>query len=302
MKIKRTTLTLILTALALGGFVYFYEIRGKQQQAELQEQQKQVFNFESEEIQAITIKQESEILTLTKDENAEEKTWKITAPVEKEADLPTVEFLLDQITGLKSDRSINTPVSQLSEYGLEKPEITVEIKLQDDKTRRLFLGKPDFDGNSIYSQVEAEGEPPKEVSVLLLSVNFKNVLTKPVAEWEKQEKSEESSAETEESTEKKDEPETAKPSSEKSPEQLEESTEKKEDIPKEKSSPNEESSAETEESIEKKDETETTKPSSEKSPEQLEESTEKKEDIPKEKSSPNPEASPSNNDDYLLTE
>ncbi|GGA01709.1 DUF4340 domain-containing protein [Okeania sp. KiyG1] len=296
MKIKRTTLILILTALALGGFVYFYEIRGKQQQAELQEQQKQVFNFESEEIQAITIKQESEILTLTKDENAEEITWKITAPVEKEADLLTVEFLLDQITGLKSDRSINTPVSQLSEYGLEKPEITVEIKLQDDKTRRLFLGKADFDGTSIYSQVEAEGEPPKEVSVLLLSVNFKNVLTKPVAEWEKQEKSEEPSAETEESTEKKNEPETAKPSSEKSPEQLEESTEKKDDMPRE------ESSAETEESTEKKDEPETAKPSSEKSPEQLEESTEKKDDMPREKSSPNPELSPSNNDDYLLTE
>lgn len=238
MKIKKTTLTLILTALALGGFVYFYEIRGKQQQAEVQEQQKQVFNFESEQIQSITIKQESEILTLTKDENAEETTWQITAPVEKEADLLTVEFLLDQLTGLKSDRSINTSVAQLSEYGLEKPEITVEIKLQNEQTRRLFLGKPDFDGNSIYAQVEPEGEPPKDISVLLLSVNFKNVLTKPVSEWEKQEKPEKLSDEKEESTETKDEPEVAKPSSEKSTEQLEESTETKDELPIEKSSPN----------------------------------------------------------------
>ena len=235
MKIKKTTLILMLTALALGGFVYFYEIRGKQQQAEIQEQQKQVFDFELEQIQTITIKQESETLTLKIDEEAEEKTWKITTPVEKEADLQTVEFLLTELTNLKSDRSITTSVSQLSEYGLEKPEITVEIQFKDGKTSRLFLGQPDFDGNLIYSQLEPEGEPPEEVYVLLLSVNFKNVLTKPVSEWEKQEK-------TEESIEKKDEQETAKPSSEKSPEELEESTDKKDDIPGEKSSPNPEAS------------------------------------------------------------
>ncbi len=203
----------MLTALALGGFVYLYEIRGKQQQVEIQEQQKQVFDFESEQIQTITIKQESEQLTLKIDEEAEEKTWNITAPVEKEADLQTVEFLLTELTNLKSDRSINTSVSQLSEYGLEKPEITVEIQLKDGKTSRLFLGQPDFDGNFIYSQLEAEGEPPEEVSVLLLSVNFKNVLTKPVSEWEKQEKTEESSGEAQESSDKKDELETEKSSS-----------------------------------------------------------------------------------------
>ncbi len=203
----------MLTALALGGFVYLYEIRGKQQQVEIQEQQKQVFDFESEQIQTITIKQESEQLTLKIDEEAEEKTWNITAPVEKEADLQTVEFLLTELTNLKSDRSINTSVSQLSEYGLEKPEITVEIQLKDGKTSRLFLGQPDFDGNFIYSQLEPEGEPPEEVFVLLLSVNFKNVLTKPVSEWEKQEKTEESSGEAQESSDKKDELETEKSSS-----------------------------------------------------------------------------------------
>ncbi len=213
MKIKKTTLILMLTALALGGFVYLYEIRGKQQQAEIQEQQKQVFDFELEQIQTITIKQESETLTLKIDEEAEEKTWNITAPVEKKADLQTVEFLLTELTNLKSDRSITTSVSQLSEYGLEKPEITVEIQLKDGKTNRLFLGQPDFDGNFIYSQLEPEGEPPEEVSVLLLSVNFKNVLTKPVSEWEKQEKTEESSGDAEESSDKKDELETEKSSS-----------------------------------------------------------------------------------------
>ncbi|MDJ0516690.1 MAG: DUF4340 domain-containing protein [Trichodesmium sp. MO_231.B1] len=213
MKIKRTTLILMLTALALGGFVYLYEIRGKQQQAEIQEQQKQVFDFESEQIQTITIKQESETLTLKIDQEAEEKTWNITAPVEKKADLQTVEFLLTELTNLKSNRSIATSASQLSEYGLEKPEITVEIQLKDGKTSRLFLGQPDFDGNFIYSQLEPEGEPPEEVFVLLLSVNFKNVLTKPVSEWEKQEKTEESSGEAEESSDKKDELETEKSSS-----------------------------------------------------------------------------------------
>ncbi len=209
MKIKKVTLTLILTALALGGLVYFYEIRGKQQQAKIEEERKQVFDFESQQIQSINIKQESERLTLIRAENEGKKNWKIASPVEKEADLVTVEFLLDQITELKSDRTIKTLASQLSEYGLEKPEITLEVKLQDGKTQRLFLGQPDFDGSHIYSQLETSVKPPEEVSVLLLSVNFKNVLTKPVSEWEKQEKPESESDKTEESTAQEDEPKTS---------------------------------------------------------------------------------------------
>ena len=206
MKIKRTTLILMLTALALVGFVYLYEIQGTQKQIEIQDKQKQVFDFESEQIQTITIKQNSETLTLKIDEEAEEKTWNIIAPLETKADLQTVEFLLNEITNLKSDRSITTSVSQLSEYGLEKPEITVEIKLKDGKISRLFLGQPDFNGNFIYSQLEPEKESPEEVFILLLSVNFKNVLTKPVSEWKKQEKSDELLDTTEESTDKKEQP------------------------------------------------------------------------------------------------
>lgn len=210
MKIKRTTLILMLTALALVGFVYLYEIRGTEKQIEIQEKQKQVFDFESEKVQTITIKQNSETLTLKIDEGAEEKTWNIIEPLEAKADLQTVEFLLYELTNLKSDRSINTSVSQLSEYGLEKPEITVEIKLKDGKNRRLFLGQPDFNGNFIYSQLEPEKEAPKEAFILLLSVNFKNVLTKPVSEWKKQENSDELLDTTEESTDKKEQPQTSK--------------------------------------------------------------------------------------------
>jgi hypothetical protein len=275
MKIKRTTLILMLTAVALGGFVYFYEIRGKQQQAEIQEQQKQIFDFEQEKIQAITIKQESEKLTLKRDPNTEKTIWKITAPTEKEADLPTVEFLLDQLTGLKSARVITTSASQLSEYGLEKPEVTLEVELKDGKTRRLFLGKPDFNGNSIYSQLESEGEPSENLSIILLSVNFKNILTKPVSEWEKQEKPEELSDETEDSSTTKDSSETTQPS----PQTLDKSSDKKE----------------------------TNQPSPQTSPEKLEESLEQKEQ-PKttgessKKSLSNPKVSPSPKDNYLLTE
>ena len=205
MKIKKTTLILMLIALTLGGFVYLFEIVGKQQQAEIQEQRKRVFDFEAEEIQAITIKQESEILTLKIDEQAEEKSWNITAPIAKKADLQTVEFLVAELENLKSDRTITTSVSQLSEYGLEKPEITLEIKLKDGKINRLFLGQPDFDNRFIYSQLESAGEPPEEASILLLSVNFKNIIAKPVSEWEEQEKIEESSDEEEESADQKDE-------------------------------------------------------------------------------------------------
>lgn len=199
MKLKKSTLGLILIAASLTGFVYFHEIRGKEQQEQIEEQEKLVFEFLAEDVEAIAITTDEETVKfeLQKLEDSEELIWQITEPEEKKADEPTVEFLLSKMASLKSDRSLMTPASNLAQYGLENPENILEVKLKNGENYRLLLGQQDFSESFIYATLETAEEGTENISVLLIPQNFKNIIAKPISEWESQEETEtETSEET----------------------------------------------------------------------------------------------------------
>lgn len=199
MKLKKSTLGLILIAAILTGFVYFNEIRGKEKQERIEEQEKFVFEFKAEDVEAIAITTDEETLRLERQklEASEEFFWQITEPEEKKADEPTVEFLLSKMASLKSDRSLITSASNLAQYGLETSENILEIKLKNGENYRLLLGQPDFSESFIYATLETGEEETENVSVLLIPQNFKNIIAKPISEWESQEEEEtETSEET----------------------------------------------------------------------------------------------------------
>lgn len=201
MKLKKSTLGLILIAASLTGFVYFNEISGKEKQEQLEEEEKLVFDFKVEDVAGVAITTEKETLKIEQQKltDSEALIWQITEPEEKKADEPTVEFLLSKIATLKSDSSFIASASNLAEYGLEKPENILEIKLQNGQNYRLLLGRSDFSQSFIYATLEASEEGTENVSVLLIPQNFQNIIGKPVSEWESQEE-EEAETETSEET------------------------------------------------------------------------------------------------------
>ena len=201
MKLKKSTLGLILIAASLTGFVYFHEIRGQEKLEQIEEREKLVFEFLEEDVEAIAITTDEENtlkFELQKLEDSEELIWQITEPEEKKADEPTVEFLLSKMASLKSDRSLITSASNLAQYGLETPENIVEVTLKNGKNFRLLLGQTDFSESFIYATLEPAEEGTENVSVLLIPQNFRNIIAKPISEWESQEEEE---AETSEETE-----------------------------------------------------------------------------------------------------
>jgi hypothetical protein len=143
-----------------------------------------VFDFSPEQVQSITIitSQETIALERVKSEVAGQNQWQITAPVKKTADPATVDFLVDQLANLKSDRTIATSALKLADYGLDKPLITTEIKLNNQKSYRLLLGNTDFTNTLIYGQRISPDD--QELAVVLLPINLKNIIGKPVSDWQ----------------------------------------------------------------------------------------------------------------------
>ena len=195
MKLQRTTLILLLLALGLGGFVYFYEVQGASQQQIAKNQKQQIFSFEQEQVQSFTIKTKEQALSFERGDKAGKPIWRMKAPSNTLASDASVSYLMDLVVKGKRNRTIQVAATQLQEYGLAQPQATIEVKLKNQQTHQLILGKPDFNRNFLYAQADPPTKPAGNVDVLLVSPDFENAINRQLSEWKSQDANQSSSSE-----------------------------------------------------------------------------------------------------------
>jgi hypothetical protein len=183
MKLPRTTLILIFLALGLGGFVYFYEIKGATQREEIKEKQQQIFSFTADDVQSLTVKTKKLTLTLERNAQSDRPKWLLKSPVSEPANDAIVSYLMDLLVGGKSDRTFPISANQLGEYGLDQPQATININLKNQKTHQLILGKPNFNRSFVYAQADSSAQPNGNINVLLVSTDFENAVNRDLSEW-----------------------------------------------------------------------------------------------------------------------
>ncbi len=184
MKLQRTTLILILLALGLGGFVYFFEIRGATQRQESQGNKPQIFSFAADDVRSLNINANNLNITIDRNTNPNPPKWLLKSPVSVPASDASVSFLMDLLTKGTSDRIINASSNQLNEFGLNQPVATIEVKLKNQKTHSLILGKSDFNDRFLYAQANPSNKPDNETDVLLVSKEFVNAVNRELSEWQ----------------------------------------------------------------------------------------------------------------------
>ncbi len=182
MKLPRTTLILILLALGLGGFVYFYEIKGAPQREEVKDKKQQIFSFAADDVQSLTVKTENYTLNLERNNNAGDTKWLIKSPTVSPANDPIVSYLMDLLVKGKSDRTLSIPANQLADFGLDKPLGTININLKNQKSHQLILGKSDFNHRFLYAQADPAATDGN-INVLLVSTDFENAVKRELSEW-----------------------------------------------------------------------------------------------------------------------
>ncbi|MFN6512997.1 MAG: DUF4340 domain-containing protein [Nostoc sp. CreGUA01] len=183
MKLPRTTLILILLALGLGSFVYFYEIRGASQREEIKEENQRIFSFSEDDVQALTIKTTKLTLNLERSNQSNESKWLIKSPISEPANDAIVSYLMDLLVKGKSNRTLSTPKNELGQFGLEQPQATIDITLKNQQSHQLILGKNNFNGRFLYAQTEQATKPDSNVNVLLVPIDFENAVNRELSEW-----------------------------------------------------------------------------------------------------------------------
>lgn len=187
----KKTLILVLLALGLGGFVYFHEIRGATQRQEARENQQQIFSFTQDDVQAITVKTPKLTVSLERNPQSDNPKWLLKSPVSEPANDAIVGYLMDLLVKGKSVseappkvvRTLSTPANQIAEFGLDQPQGTINIRLKNQKTHQLILGKPDFNNRFVYAQADPSNQPNGNVNVLLVSTDFANAVNRELSEW-----------------------------------------------------------------------------------------------------------------------
>jgi Domain of unknown function (DUF4340) len=179
MKLPKTTLILLLLALGLGGFVYFYEIQGEPQRQEATAKAGEIFNFTEAQVKAFSVKTQAQTL---KFEQIDSK-WQMKEPSDTPASGASIAYLLNLLETGKSTRGFSVPASQLAEYGLSEPQSAIAITLKNNETHQLFLGKPDFNGSLLYALADPPAKSTGDVNVLLISPDFANAINRQLSEW-----------------------------------------------------------------------------------------------------------------------
>jgi hypothetical protein len=179
MKLPKTTLILILLALGLGGFVYLHEIKGKNQQTEIKIQNQKIFTFTADDVQSLTIKIKETTLQLERRNTSEKPQWEIKSPISALANDAIVSYLMDLLVKGKSERTVLISSAELSEFGLDKPVATIDIKLKNQQSHQLILGKGDFNNQFLYAQADSN----KNMNLLLVSKDFVNAVNRDISEW-----------------------------------------------------------------------------------------------------------------------
>ena len=179
MKFPKTTLILILLALGLGGFVYLHEIKGKNQQTEIKIQNQKIFAFTADDVQSLTVKIKETTLQLERRNTSEKPQWEIKSPISALANDAIVSYLMDLLVKGKSERTVLISSAELSEFGLDKPVATIDIKLKNQESHQLILGKGDFNNQFLYAQADSN----KNMNLLLVSKDFVNAVNRDISEW-----------------------------------------------------------------------------------------------------------------------
>ncbi|HKY21008.1 MAG TPA: DUF4340 domain-containing protein [Vicinamibacterales bacterium] len=145
----RSTLILLVIALAFGGYLYFVDSKRPVEDANAK---KKVFSYEADKINQLQVKSSTgEATALRKDSGG---VWTITAPATATADRNGVSDIVTSLANLEEDRVVEENAPDLKTYGLASPRIEATFHVEGDKEpKRLLIGDKNPSGMGLYAKL-----------------------------------------------------------------------------------------------------------------------------------------------------
>jgi hypothetical protein len=167
---KRYAFTIALAVLLCGfvGYLYLVELPAEKAKTRQETQEKRLLPFDQQEITGLTVRTQGEEIVLVPGGPG---TWKMSAPLQTEADNREVEALVRALILGNVSRVVEEKATALGPFGLEKPAMVLTIAA-DDRKETLSIGDIGPISSTLYVMRESDK------TVLLSDLAAKDFLNK----------------------------------------------------------------------------------------------------------------------------
>lgn len=172
--IKKTTLLVLVCAIALGGAVYYFDWKSGKDEKPAADAPKPAYAIQASDVISVTLTHPVQPGEPAIQFAKHDGSWQIVQPIETGADQPTIDGIVDQIAGADILQTEPGTPDRLKVYGLDPPETSLEFQLRNGAKHALLIGSKTFNGDSVYAIVDGA----KNVSLLpqLLSTSTARTL------------------------------------------------------------------------------------------------------------------------------
>jgi Domain of unknown function (DUF4340) len=141
------TLAVLVVALGLGGYLFFYESKQEPKPDKVKEKVVALEKAKVKELDLASL----EGAHLVKEGAA----WRLSAPLAAPADATVVDGLLTSLEGLEVEEVVGESVTDLAQYGLAQPRVKVTATLEGAQPVVLLVGDKTPDGANVYAKTGA---------------------------------------------------------------------------------------------------------------------------------------------------
>jgi len=149
------TLILFVVCLLLGGYLYFYEIRGSEEREKAKQAENQIWALEEKDIQRMDFVFPERTLTAVR---RNEEEWILTAPRRLVADSEELNRLAGSASKIERESTVDPEATDLNKYGLDPAQFSLKLKTKEDKEFTVAFGSNNPTGNSVYAVLPGSSE------------------------------------------------------------------------------------------------------------------------------------------------
>lgn len=170
----KKTLLMVLLALAMGSYVWIYEIEGGEKRKAEKEQEEKVIKIEEDSIEAIIINDFETLYKFEKNNNE----WVISSPVYTDADNSVISSFLDELLKARKSRSFTVKSNDKHTYGLANPMVRIKVLAVNGAEDSVQFGDKTSIGENMYIV-----KGLYDSTVAITPIKLKNEAQKPLLNW-----------------------------------------------------------------------------------------------------------------------
>lgn len=151
MRSGKSLLVLVVVAAALGGYIYFVEMK-RDPAADTATTREKVFTLSPGSIEELEITNAAAETTKVVRQDA---AWVVTAPQQADADTVEISTVVSSIESLEQTRVVSEAPDNLTPFGLDPARLTIAFKVTGETApRRLLIGNKTPTGGDLYARVD----------------------------------------------------------------------------------------------------------------------------------------------------